>query len=106
MHPKQKQGNYIIDFDNINSHTLNVPNIPSPKGAAGFEPVNLLICLDLKSRLGFQGIYILHFDNIKQQRLHFEVRTLVFPKSTIFKGEKLVTTFSEDLVFIHRKEIR
>ncbi len=31
--------------------TLNVPNIPSPKGAAGFEPVNFLICLDLKSRL-------------------------------------------------------
>ncbi len=51
MHPKQKQGNYILNFDNINSLTLNVPNIPSPKGAAGFEPVNLLICLDLKSRL-------------------------------------------------------
>ncbi len=56
--------------------------------------------------LRFQGIYILNFDNIKQQQLHFEVRTLVFPKSTIFKGEKLVTTFSEDLVLIHRKEIR
>ncbi len=51
MHPKQKQGNYILHFDNINSLTLNVPNIPSPKGAAGFEPVNLFICLDLKSRL-------------------------------------------------------
>ncbi len=51
MHSKQKQGNYILDFDNINSLTLNVPNIPSQKGAAGFEPVNLLICLGLKSRL-------------------------------------------------------
>jgi len=55
--------------------------------------------------LGFQWIQILHFDNIKQQQLHFEVRTLVFPKSTKVKGEKMGTTFSEDFVFIHRKEI-
>ncbi len=64
MHPKQKQGNYILDFDNINSLTLNVPNIPSPKGGSWIWTCKSLDLpwFEVKT-LGFQGIYMTTSNN-------------------------------------------